>query len=147
MKLGAVAYGLAAIGMTGGVVQMLARHGAWGDVHGWVFGGLVAVVAASAVLLAVGAVTRRGLIANDGPWICRKGWTVIVGLTAAGFVLTLLSDAYLPWLPTGSVVFFPSWIRRMQESYWEGRVEAEVQAVRERNGVIAEPVEVRRSDS
>jgi len=147
MKLGAVVYGLAAIASAAAVVQMLARRSGWADVHGWVFGGLVAVVAASAVLLAVGAATRRGLIASEGPWICRNGWAVLVGLTVVGFVLTLRTNAELPWLPTIPAIFVPHWIRRLQESYWEGRVEAEVQAVRARNGVIAEPGEVRPSDS
>ena len=140
MKLGAAIYGLAATATTVSVVLMLARHGVWADVHGWVFGALVAVVALSAVFLAVGAVTRRGLIADDGPWICRYGWAVLVGVTALGFGLTFLTDADVPWLPTSPAVFIPHWIRRLQEKYWEGRVEAEVQAVRERNaaGVRAE---------
>ncbi|MFF0344944.1 hypothetical protein [Kribbella sp. NPDC004875] len=147
MKLGAVVYGLAAIATTVGVVLMLLRHGPWADVHGWVFGGLVAVVAASAVVLAIGAVTRRGLIAGDGPWICRNGWTVLLGLTVVSFVLGLLTDADIPFIQTSPAIFIPHWIRRLQENYWDGRVEAEVQAVRERNGVIAEPGEVPRADS
>jgi hypothetical protein len=149
MKLGAAIYGLAAIGTTVTVVFMLVRHGAWADVHGWVFGGLVAVVAASAVLLAIGAVTRRGLIADDGPWICRHGWAVLIGLTVVCFGLTLLTDADIPFIQTSPAIFIPHWIRRLQEKYWEGRVEAEVQAVRERNAesVRAEPGEVPRSGS
>ncbi|HEY3511069.1 hypothetical protein [Kribbella sp. NPDC051137] len=141
LKLGAALYGLAAIATTVTVVLMLVRQGPWADVHGWVFGALVAVVALSAVFLAVGAVTRRGLIADDGPWICRHGWAVLVGVTVLGFVLTLLTDADIPWLPTSPAVFIPHWIRRLQEKYWEGRVEAEVQAVRERNAAVfrAEP--------
>ena len=141
MTLGAAVYGLAAIATTVSVVLMLVRQGVWADVHGGVFGALVAVVALSAVLLAVGAVTRRGLIADDGPWICRHGWTVLVGLTALGFVLTLLTDADVHWLQTSPAVFIPHWIRRLQEKYREHRVEAEVRAVRDRNaaGVTAKP--------
>lgn len=104
---------------------MLLHHGEWADVHGWVYVGLVAVVALSAVLLLVGMATRRGLIAAEGPWISRNGWLVLVGLTAVGFGLTLLTDAEVPWLPTASAVFVPHWVRRSYENYHEGQAEAE----------------------
>lgn len=141
MKLGAVIYGLVAAGTTVQVVLMLRRHDAWADVHGWVFGALVAVVALSGVLLAIGMVTRRGLIAADGPWICQNGWIVLIGLTAVAFGLTLLTDAEVPWLPTAPAVFVPHWVRRSYESYHEGRAEAE------RELSSAEPGGVPRADS
>lgn len=79
----------------------------------------------TAVLLAVGAVTRRGLAADDGPRICQQGWIVLIALTAVVFVVGGLSnEEVMPW-PWVWVVFVPHWIRRAQESYYEGVAEAE----------------------
>jgi hypothetical protein len=125
LKLGALVYALVAAGTIVQVVLMLLRHGVWADVHGWVYVGLVAVVALSAALLVVGMVSRRGLIASDGPWICQNGWLVLIGLAAAGFGLTLLTDAAVDWLPTAPAVFVPHWVRRLQENYHAGRAEGE----------------------
>jgi hypothetical protein len=78
------------------------------------------------------------------------GWIVVIALVGAGFVVSFLGDS--DWgapFPTAGAVFVPQWIRRLQEKYQEGRVEAEVEAVRRRNaaGVKAEPGEVPRPGS
>jgi hypothetical protein len=124
LKLGAVVYGLVAISTGVEVVLMLRRDGLWRDVQGWELAALVAVVAASGLLLAVGAVTRRGLISDDGPWICRNGWIVMVALTAVAFVLVMLGKTAVPSWPTSPAVFLPHFIRKLQTSYYEGRAEA-----------------------
>ncbi|HZX02952.1 hypothetical protein, partial [Kribbella sp.] len=86
----------------------------------------------------VGAVTRRGLAADAGPWICQKGWLVVIGLAAATFVALWLSDmGRITTFPNPAIVFVPQGIKRLQEKYYEGIEEAE----RELNP--AEPGEVR----
>ncbi|MFG1814688.1 hypothetical protein ACGFIF_13045 [Kribbella sp. NPDC049174] len=125
LKLGAVAYALVAIGLLASAVMVLRQVGPYAGVHGWPLVATAVVDALSGLLFAVGAVTRRGLIADDGPWICRSGWVLLVGLTAAGALVAFLSDQELsPW-PTGPAVFLPHFIRRLQESYYDGRSEGE----------------------
>ncbi|MGY4765368.1 hypothetical protein ACXC9Q_00465 [Kribbella sp. CWNU-51] len=136
LKLGAVVYGLVAVGLAVGVVLTLRHYGAYVEVHGAPLAATVVVLAATALLLAVGAVTRRGLVADDGPWICRHGWIVLFGLTAAGWVVAFLGNQDVPMWPTGPAAFLPHFIRRLQESYYDGVAEAE-------RGLRAEPDEVR----
>jgi hypothetical protein len=139
LKLGAVVYGLVAVVWAVGIVLTLRHYGPYADVHGAPIAATVVVLAATALLLAVGAVTRRGLIADDGPWICRNGWMVLFGLTAASCVVAFLSKQDVPMWPTGPTAFLPHFIRRQQESYYDGVAEAE----REIAAVRAEPDEVR----
>lgn len=132
LKLGAAVYAFVAIGLATSAVAVLLRWGAYAGVHGWPQWATAAVDTLSALLFAVGAVTRRGLIADDGPWISRNGWFVLVGLTAAGAVVAFLSNQDIsPW-PTGPAVFLPHFVRRMQERYYDGVAEAEreIEAVR-----------------
>jgi hypothetical protein len=127
LKLGAAIYGLSAIGLLVSAVMILQQVGVYAGVHGWPLVATAVVVALSGLLFAVGAVTRRGLIVDDGPGICRNGWLVLVGLTAAGAINAFLADQEMsPW-PTGPAVFLPHFIRRMQESYYDGVAEAEVE--------------------
>ena len=125
LKLGAVVYGIVAVVWAVGIVLTLRHYGPYADVQGAPIAATVVVLAATALLLAVGAVTRRGLIADDGPWICRNGWMVLFGLTAAGWVVAFLSKQDVPMWPTGPTAFLPHFIRRLQESYYEGVAEAE----------------------
>jgi hypothetical protein len=132
LKLGAAFYGLIAIGLAVSVVGVLRHWGSYAGVHGWPIAATAVLDGLAALLFAIGAVTRRGLLADDGPWICRKGWLVLVGLTAAGALVAFLSDQGItPW-PTGPAVFVPHFVRRMQEKYYEGVAEAEreIEAVR-----------------
>ncbi|MEV0289725.1 hypothetical protein AB0H36_36835 [Kribbella sp. NPDC050820] len=134
LKLGAVVYGLAAIGLG---VSAVAVHRGWGTysgAHGWPVGATVAVDALAALVLAIGALTRRGLIADDGPWILRRGWLVLVGLTGAGALVAFLSNQDIsPW-PIGPAPFLPHFVRRMQERYYAGVAEAEVELRAGRDG-------------
>jgi hypothetical protein len=125
MRLGAVVYALLAIALAASAVLVFRHFGPYAGVHGWPLAATVIVDALSGLLFAIGAVTRRGLIADDGPWICRNGWLVLVAATAVGCIIAFLSAQELsPW-PTGPAVFVPHWIRRMQESYYDGAAEAE----------------------
>lgn len=139
LKLGAVVYGLVAVGLAVGIVLALRHYGAYAEVHGAPLAATVVLLAATALLLAVGAVTRRGLVGDDGPWICRNGWLALVGLTIAGFIVALLSNQDVPMWPTGPAAFLPHFIRRQQESYYDGVADAE----REIAAVKAEPDGVR----
>jgi hypothetical protein len=80
-------------------------------------------------LLAIGAVTRRGLFvdSDDGPWICRNGWLLLAGLTAAGMIMALLSDQDISPFPIGPVVLLPHFVRKLQENYYAGIEEADVE--------------------
>ncbi len=123
LKLGAAVYALVGVA---GVVQVVraARHdGPWQESHGWTYGATVVVLALTAGLLLVGAVTRWGLISDEGPWICRHGWLVLIGLTVAAFGLLFLGDGGQAW-PVGPAVFVPHFVRRLQENYYEGRASA-----------------------
>jgi hypothetical protein len=125
LKLGAVVYALVAIGLGVSAVMVLRHHGPYAGVHGWPLAATAIVDALSGLLFAVGAVTRRGLIADDGPWICRNGWLVLAAATVVGFITPLLSIQDLSPFPIGPAVFWPHWIRKMHESYYDGVAEAE----------------------
>ena len=127
LKLGAAFYGLIAIGLVVSAVMILRQAGSYAGVHGWSLIATAVVVALTGLVLAVGAVTRRGLVADDGPWICRRGWLLVVGLTAAAAVIAFLSDQELTPFPMGPVLLLPHFVRRLQEKYYDGVAEAEVE--------------------
>ncbi|TDD58282.1 hypothetical protein E1263_19910 [Kribbella antibiotica] len=127
LKLGAVLYALVAIA---GVVQLVraVRHDdPWQEAHGWQYGATVAVLALTTGLLLVGAVTRWGLISDNGPWICQNGWIVLIALTVLAFGLALLMDGGQAW-PVGPAVFLPHFVRKLQENYYAGQQEASAAA-------------------
>ncbi|MFI7064640.1 hypothetical protein ACIBL3_26855 [Kribbella sp. NPDC050124] len=134
LKLGALVYAFVAICLGLSSVAVLQHWGAYGGVHGWPIPATAVVDALSALLLAVGAVTRWGIIADDGPWICRNGWLVLGGLTVAGIVVAALSGQDMPIWPTGPAVFLPHFVRRLQEKYYEGIAEAELEITAGRDG-------------
>jgi hypothetical protein len=132
LKLGAAFYALVAIGLAASAVGVVQGWGTYDGVHGWSVTAIAVVDGLSALLFVIGAVTRRGLIADDGPWICRNGWMVLVGLTAAAALVVFLSDQDMsPW-PTGPAVFLPHFVRKLQENYYAGVADAEreIEAVR-----------------
>lgn len=139
LKLGAVIYGLLAVVWAVGSVLVLRHYGPYAEVDGAPLAATVVLLAATALLLAVGAVTRRGLVTNDGPWICRHGWLGLVGLTVAAWIVAFLSNQDVPMWPIGPTALLPHWVRRQQESYYEGVADAE----REIAAVRAEPDEAR----
>jgi hypothetical protein len=134
-RLGTAAYALVAIVMGVQATLMVRRDNGWDRAHGWVFASLLAVVVLTGLLVAAGALTRRGLIADDGPWIFRNGWIVLVLLTAVNVVVSLLAssdqDAPLAWV-TGPAVFLPHFVRRLEESYYDGVAEARAERDGER---------------
>jgi hypothetical protein len=125
LKLGAVVYALLAIGLVASAVLVLRHVGPYAGVQGWPLAATARVDALSGLLFAVGAVTRRGLIADDGPWICQNGWLLLAALTAVGSIVAFLSPQDIPMWPIGPAVFVPHFVRRMQESYYDGIAEAE----------------------
>ncbi|MFF0269207.1 hypothetical protein [Kribbella sp. NPDC004536] len=150
MKLGAVVYGLAAIGWIVSAGAVYLGYGSYAAADRWYQLAISALLLLTGVLFGIGAVTRRGLASDDGPRICRQGWILVIALVGAGLVVWFLGDS--DWgapFSTASAVFIPHWIRRLREKYQEGRVEAEVEAVRRRNaaGVKGEPGEGPRGGS
>lgn len=136
-KAGAAAYALVTIGMGVQAVMMSQHAGKWSEVHGWVFVSLLALVVLTGALLAAGALTRRGLIADGGPWLFRNGWLVLVGLTAVNFVVSLAGsgDEGASWAwATGPAVFLPHFVRRLEEAWYAGEAEAELELRAGRDG-------------
>lgn len=125
MKLGAAVYALLALGSLVSAVLTLRHFGPYAGKHGWPLITSAAVMALTGLAFGAGAATRRGLAADEGPWICRQGWLVVLGLTVVGFVTSVASGWDVSPLPNGPAVFVPHWIKRLQENYYEGRAEAE----------------------
>ncbi|MEU4608480.1 hypothetical protein AB0F43_36300 [Kribbella sp. NPDC023972] len=134
LKLGAVVYALIAIAFAIEAVRMLRHDGRWGQVHGWQFTALLIVVVLTASLLAVGAVTRRGLAAGDGPWVCQNGWIVLIAIVACEFVVLMFGSEEISRWPSPAIVFLPHFIRRLHESYYDGVAEAEREIAAVRGG-------------
>ncbi|GAA3125548.1 hypothetical protein JOF29_006333 [Kribbella aluminosa] len=126
LKLGAALYALLALVELVSAVLVYAAHGDYAQGEPWFLVVVASMLALIGVLLGVGAVTRRGLVADDGPWICRKGWIVVIGLTAATFAALMLSDTgTIRTFPNPAIVFLPNFVKRLQEKYYEGVEEAE----------------------
>jgi|tagenome__1003787_1003787.scaffolds.fasta_scaffold19191843_1 hypothetical protein len=140
LKLGALVYALVAAGTMVSAVLASQGHGDYAGGEPWLLIAMPILFALTGVVFGIGAATRRGLAADDGPWICRNGWMLVIGLVAAMFVVSLLShvDGISPF-PNPAVVAVPHWIKRLQEKYYEGVEEAERELSPE------EPGEVRRS--
>lgn len=127
LKLGAVVYALVAAASLVSAGSVFHGAGAYADADHWYRTVVAIVLALTGALFAVGAVTRRGLISDDGPRICRDGWIVVIALACCAFVVTFLDDqgGSVPPFPNLAAAFVPHWVRRLQESYYEGRDEAE----------------------
>jgi hypothetical protein len=127
LKLGAVAYGAVAVLMVIELVMILQRRTTFAEVPQPSLVVAAVVVAATGVLFAIGAITRWGLIADDGPWICEHGWVLLAGVTLLGLVGAFWNglDDIAPLWPAGPAIFVPHWIRRSQEKYYEGIAEGE----------------------
>jgi hypothetical protein len=126
MKLGAAFYGLIAVGMSVSAVLAGQGRGEYAGGEPWVLKAMAVLFGLTAVVFGAGAATRRGLAADEGPWICRNGWILVLGLIAAMFVVSLMSDLDgIGPFPSPVAVFVPHWIKRLQEKYYEGRAEAE----------------------
>jgi hypothetical protein len=124
---GTVAYALMAGVLGVQAVMVVRRNGQFADLSGWGVACLLTIVVLSAALVAAGAVTRRGLIAWNGPWIFRNGWMVLVGLTVTNLLVSLLPlSAGVAWV-AGPAVFLPHFVQRLEDSYYDGVAEAEQQ--------------------
>ncbi|MGW6202000.1 hypothetical protein ACWF0M_38000 [Kribbella sp. NPDC055110] len=137
MKLGAAFYALIAIGWFVSAVVTLRGYGSYAAADQWYRIAMATVFLLTGVMFGIGAVTRRGLMSDDGPRICRKGWMVVIALACAALVVALLGeDDWGTPFPTGVAIFIPLWIKRLQEKYYEGREEGERElSSRARDGV------------
>ncbi|WP_427885116.1 hypothetical protein ACQHIV_23320 [Kribbella sp. GL6] len=127
LKLGAVVYALVAVGWVVSAGAVFRGYGTYAAADRWYQVAISAVLLLTGVLFGVGAVTRRGLVSDDGPRICRQGWIVVLALVGAGIVVAFLGES--EWgapYPTASAIFIPGWIKRLQVKYYEGRAEAAV---------------------
>jgi hypothetical protein len=124
MKLGAVVYGLLAVLGVVSAVFVFRGYGSYAGADQWYLIARATLFLLIGVVFGIGAVTRRGLVADDGPRICRQGWVVVIALVGAEFVVYALGDEWGNF-PSIATVFIPPWIKRMQEKYYEGRDEAE----------------------
>jgi hypothetical protein len=128
---GVAAYGLIALSLVVEAVLMVRHSGPFAELQGWGLAALLVIVVLACLLVTAGAVTRRGLLAADGPWIYQNGWGVLIGLTAVNLVLVMLwpegqpdQAGLTPWA-TGYAIFLPHFVRRMEEAYYDGVAEAE----------------------
>jgi hypothetical protein len=128
LKLGAAFYALVTLSWFVSAVVTLRGYGSYAEAAQWYRVAIATVFALTGVMFAIGAVTRRGLDSPDGPRICRDGWIVVAVLVAAAFVVSLRgeSDWGTPF-PNAVAAFIPRWVRRLQEKYYEGVREAELE--------------------
>jgi peptidoglycan/LPS O-acetylase OafA/YrhL len=125
MKLGAAFYAVIAVGWVVSAIATYRGYAAYRDADEWFLIAMGTVFLLTGVLFGIGAVTRRGLMSDDGPRICRSGWQVVIVLVCAGFVVYLLGDDWGTPFPNGVAAFIPGFVQRLQDKYYEGRQEAE----------------------
>lgn len=125
LKLGAAFYGLIAVGWIVSAVVTFRGYGSYASADQWYLIAMGIVFLLTGVIFGIGAVTRRGLMSDDGPRICRQGWIVVLALVCAAFVVYLLGDDWGTPFPNAVAVFIPPMVKRLQEKYYEGRDEAE----------------------
>lgn len=125
MKLGAAFYAVLAVGAVVSGVLVFRGYGAYADADRWYLIARGTVFLLIGVLFGIGAVTRRGLMSDDGPRICRSGWIVVIALVCAEFVVYALGDDGWGNFPSIVSAFIPPFVKRLQGKYYEGRDEAE----------------------
>ena len=119
---GVLVYAGIAVGLAVQTVRLVLMDRLWADGIAFAPACLVAVVAATALLFGVAAVTRQPLIDGDGPWFSTIGWLVVAVLTIVGLAITTMAslDQYAGLWVTGAAVFVPHWVRKLEESYRDG---------------------------
>jgi glucose dehydrogenase len=125
LKLGAAVYGLLAVLAVVSAVFVLRGYGSYAGADQWYLIARGTLLLLIGVMFGIGAVTRRGLVSDNGPLVSRRGWVVVIALIGAEFVVYALGDDGWGTFPSIATVFIPPWIKRMQEKYYEGRQEAE----------------------
>ncbi|HWD81386.1 MAG TPA: hypothetical protein VG497_20970 [Kribbella sp.] len=125
LKLGAAIYGLIAVLGIASAVATFRGYGRYAGADQWYLIARGTVFLLIGVMFGIGAVTRRGLMSDDGPRICRSGWIVVIALLGAEFVVYALGDDSWGTFPSIVTALIPPWIKRLQEKYYEGRQEAE----------------------
>ncbi|TCC35523.1 hypothetical protein [Kribbella speibonae] len=124
LKLGAAFYGLIAVGAVVAAVLILRGDSRYAGADRWYLIARATLLLLIGVMFAVGAVTRRGLMSDEGPRICRQGWVVLVVLVCAEFVVYAVGGEWGTF-PSIVTVLIPPMVKRLQEKYYEGRDEAE----------------------
>jgi hypothetical protein len=125
LKLGAAFYGLIAVGGIVSAVMTFRGYGRYAGADQWYLIARGTVYLLIGVMFGIGAATRRGLMSDDGPRICRSGWIVVIVLLGAEFVVYALGGDGWGTFPSVVTALIPPWIKRLQEKYYEGRQEAE----------------------
>jgi peptidoglycan/LPS O-acetylase OafA/YrhL len=125
LKLGAVVYAVLAVGAVVSAVFIFRGYGPYAGADQWYLIARGILFLLLGVLFGVGAITRRGLMSDDGPRICRSGWIAVTALVCAELVVYALGDDGWGHFPSIATVFIPAFVKRMQEKYYEGREEAE----------------------
>ena len=139
MKLGAAFYAVIAVLGVVSAVLVFRGYGAYAGADQWYLVARGTVFLLIGVMLGIGAATRRGLMSDDGPRICRSGWIVVIALVGAEFVLYALGDDGWGNFPSIATVFIPPFVKRLQEKYYEGREEAERELSPEEPGGVRRP--------
>ncbi|TDO66756.1 hypothetical protein EV651_104323 [Kribbella sp. VKM Ac-2571] len=124
MKLGAAFYAVIAVGAVVSGVLVFRGYGSYSGANQWYLIARGTVFLLIGVMFGIGAVTRRGLMSDEGPRICRRGWIVVTALVGAEFVVYAVGDDWGSFPSTVSI-FIPPLVKRLQEKYYEGREEAE----------------------
>lgn len=126
LKLGAAFYAVVAVGWIVSAVLTFRGFGAYAGADQWYLIAMGTVFLLTGVMFGIGAITRRGLMSDDGPRICRSGWIAVSALVCAAFVVYLLGDD--EWgtpFPNMVAALIPPFVKRLQEKYYKGRDEAE----------------------
>lgn len=128
LKLGAAFYAVIAVGWVVSAIVTYRGYAAYRDADQWFLIAMGSVFLLTGVMFGIGAATRRGLMSDDGPRICRQGWLVVIVLVCAAFVVYLLGDDWGTPFPNAAAAFIPPMVKRLQEKYYEGRDEVSPEA-------------------
>ena len=124
LKLGAVFYAVLAVGAVAAAALILRGDGRYAGADQWYLLVRATLFLLIGVMFGIGAVTRRGLMSDDGPRICRSGWIVVIALVGTEFVVYVVGGEWGTF-PSIVTALIPPWFQRLHVNYYEGRDEAE----------------------
>ncbi|TWD81944.1 hypothetical protein FB561_3068 [Kribbella amoyensis] len=118
---GLVAYlGIAGVMAVQGV-RIVRYDEVWVGGNRWAAGALLVIVALTALLFVVGAMTRTPLVGDDTRVLGRRGGLAVIALTLLGLAIVVVSglDAFKVW-PSWMAIFVPYGVRKYEDAYREG---------------------------